>query len=736
MSKGLSATCLSSTLRSWPASIAFALCLLGCSTTTHKFGAGEGGGDATSTTTASGTGGQGGGPECTDASSCDDDDACTDDACNGGKCEHTPVVVDDNDACTDDACDPASGVTHTAVAIDDNDVCTDDSCDSAVGPIHMPIAIDDMDACTDDLCDPQAGESHPPVDIDDLDACTADSCDVLLGVAHDAIDPDDANACTADSCDPAVGVQNTAIDPDDQDLCTADSCDVVMGVINMPIDLNDNDGCTVDTCDAMTGIAHTPVDINDNNACTSDACNPADGVISHVPVAITDNNACTSDACDMVTGVISHTPIPPVADANPCTLEICNPATGATDHPGSVTLFSDDFKDNSKGWILGTEWAIGPALGSTGGSIGGDPATDHTATADNGVAGVVIGGNAGTGLHGFYYLESPPFNAVIGNGSIVVSFYRWLVSDYDPFMHNTVDVWNGNAWVNLYTSGIYPSVDDTPPSGGGWTLVSYDATAQANPAMKIRFGFDITQSGVYSAPSWSLDDVLVENRAWPTDGNLCTTDTCSSAAGVVYTTIVPNDGDSCTTDTCDPQRSFSYANVGSYKLNENFSSGAGWTVGTEWAIGPAAASTGNTYGNPDPAFDTDHTTNDNRVAGVVLGGNASLTTHSAYYLTSPAFSGTPSTGQKAYLSFNRWLNSDYSPYMVNTIDVYNGSSWVNIWTTGGAPGVQDTGWVFIQHDVTAYANANMQVRFGFTSSTNALTVSQWNLDDVRVRSCP
>ena len=59
---------------------------------------------------------------------------------------------------------------------------------------------------------------------------------------------------------------------------------------------------------------------------------------------------------------------------------------------------------------LGTEWEIGPAKASTGGNRGPDPATDHTPSSDNGVAGVVIGGNTNAMLHGLDYLQSPPFD--------------------------------------------------------------------------------------------------------------------------------------------------------------------------------------------------------------------------------------------------------------------------------------------------------------------------------------
>ncbi len=70
----------------------------------------------------------------------------------------------------------------------------------------------------------------------------------------------------------------------------------------------------------------------------------------------------------------------------------------------------EDFSDNSAGWTLGTEWQIGPAVVAACSQQASDPAQDHTPTADNGIAGVVIGGCAGTAVHDFHYLESPAVN--------------------------------------------------------------------------------------------------------------------------------------------------------------------------------------------------------------------------------------------------------------------------------------------------------------------------------------
>ncbi|MFN5067050.1 MAG: S8 family serine peptidase, partial [Aphanizomenon sp.] len=182
-----------------------------------------------------------------------------------------------------------------------------------------------------------------------------------------------------------------------------------------------------------------------------------------------------------------------------------NTATGTIiSEEGFTTYFWDDFANNSKGWTLGTEWQIGAATTSTGQNYGNpDPGTDNTPTADNGVAGVVIGGNASTALHGFYYLTSPVINTSTAN-QLFFEFARWLNSDYTPYMQNTVDIFNGSSWVNLWSSGASPEVQDN-----AWTPQQFDISAYKSASTQIRFGFNVGSSDVYTVSSWNLDDVKI-----------------------------------------------------------------------------------------------------------------------------------------------------------------------------------------------------------------------------------
>jgi hypothetical protein len=346
--------------------------------------------------------------------------------------------------------------------------------------------------------------------------------------------------------------------------------------------------------------------------------------------------------------------------------------------PAQGIFLSEAFNDNSNGWTLDTEWAIGAAASSSGETYGGpDPSFDACGVTAGGIAGVVIGGNANDVVHAPYWITSPTLDTS-GAPSLWISFDRWLNSDYTRYMQNFVQVFDGSTWQTVWQSGGSPGVQDS-----SWQRKSYDVSAHANANFQVRFGFDIGSSGVFDVSSWNLDNVVVSVDEIP-------------------------------------------APVSS--LAETFDdNSAGWILGPEWEIGAATASSGENYGNPDPAFDATGVVGGG-VAGVVIGGNASTSsTHGFYWLTSPEIDGNAIVGT-AYFTYDRFLNSDYASFMVNRVDVFDGTGWVNLWIT-----VQDTSWTRQGFDVTTYKNRCMRVRFGFNiGSSGVYTVSSWNVDNVRV----
>jgi hypothetical protein len=174
----------------------------------------------------------------------------------------------------------------------------------------------------------------------------------------------------------------------------------------------------------------------------------------------------------------------------------------------TTTYFTEDFSDNSAGWTLGSEWQIGQAMSSSGQNAQGpDPALDHSASDDNGIAGAVIGGNVTTALHDFYWLVSPVINLAAA-ASAELEFWRWLNSDYTPYMQNRVDVFDGTDWQTIFQTEGPPGVADSD-----WVQQVFDVSSHTNAAFQMRFGYNVDSSGVWTVSGWNIDDVTL--RAIP-----------------------------------------------------------------------------------------------------------------------------------------------------------------------------------------------------------------------------
>lgn len=164
---------------------------------------------------------------------------------------------------------------------------------------------------------------------------------------------------------------------------------------------------------------------------------------------------------------------------------------------------------------------------------------------------------------------------------------------------------------------------------------------------------------------------------------------------------------------------------------EDFSTpNSGWSLGNEWQIGPATASSGQSYGHADPAADADGVVGGG-LAGIVIGGNAATTPHSYEYLTSPVIP-LPNSG-RVYLRFDRLLSSWYSYDSQECVEVWNGSSWTLLYASGYYP-TSEFSWTQQCHDVTNYANAQFRVRFGRVVFSNTIPTASWSIDNVRVYS--
>lgn len=389
-------------------------------------------------------------------------------------------------------------------ACDDGNTCTENDYCMAGACVGSPLSCPNAGACNVAICDPVQGCLSTPANngdpCDDGDPCTG------------------SGSCQAGICQKGTPLDCTFLDG----LCTQGTCDPQQGCISTPkangTSCNDNLFCTVnDSCQNGVCVGGGPNPCNQGNPCFVGVCNEAAKSCAAVPgnngAACDDGSPCTmGTTCQngICGGGVAVNNGAACDDGVSCTMNttcqngICGGGGGAT------IFFADDFHDGAKGWTLDTEWQIGPAKASTSQDIGNpDPALDHTTTADNGVAGVVIGGNAGTALHGYYYLTSPPMNTSVAAGQVILSFYRFLNSDFAPWMTNIIEVWNGTAWMQVWKSG------NQAISDGQWTFISHDLTAHKNNAMRVRFGFNVGQAQAYDVSGWNIDDVRIASISCP-----------------------------------------------------------------------------------------------------------------------------------------------------------------------------------------------------------------------------
>src|SRR5262249_8473956 len=145
-----------------------------------------------------------------------------------------------------------------------------------------------------------------------------------------------------------------------------------------------------------------------------------------------------------------------------------------------------------------------------------------------------------------------------------------------------------------------------------------------------------------------------------------------------------------------------------YIYNFTLQSDPGWTRYGEWAFGQPTGQGATFQSNPDPTSGASST----NVFGVNLNGDYSTTVGGPFYLTTGPldFRGVAGTT----LQFKRWLNSDGTPYVNETIDVSNdGTNWNPVFANGSSP-ITDSAWTPLQYDISATADNQpvVYVRWG------------------------
>ena len=164
-------------------------------------------------------------------------------------------------------------------------------------------------------------------------------------------------------------------------------------------------------------------------------------------------------------------------------------------------------------------------------------------------------------------------------------------------------------------------------------------------------------------------------------------------------------------------------------LDENLDQDPQWNLTGEWQFGAPAGQGGLSYGNPDPLAGA---TGD-FVLGVNLAGDYLVAPGGPYYLVTDSIDLRGVTN--AQLSFWRWLNTDYPPFVSATIDVSSdGNIWTNVYHNPPGMEVADAGWAEYTYDISEVADnqSTVYIRWGYQVAGGAWAYSGWNIDDITV----
>ena len=400
---------------------------------------------------------------------------------------------------------------------------------------------EDGQFCTiDDTCDANGicvggGQNDCGMDAPTCQLVTCDevakSCSTMPAPAGEVCDP--GNLCvtgaTCNAFGQCEGFTNDCFFAPVPNDCHVAVCNPMNGMCE-PQPGNEGLGCvdTMDlctvgkTCSSGTCVGGSPKDCSALTVgCFNGVCDTVNGQCFSQPIMPGQNCASATDDCNQgICDTMGNCNPNPINQGMTCD-DGLSCTTGTTCNNGScaggtstVTVYLfEDFASNAAGWTLDNSWQIGPAVasGPTGSCGNGDPGNDFTATTDNGLAGVFIGGNVPQSVtNGFLWITSPTVNTASAP-QVWLQYRRWLNSDYPNFMTNKVQVYNGSQWIDVW---VQPN-DFNVIADNSWTYHSFDISPHKNSNMRVRFGYEIGSTGVFLCSSWNLDDVLIASGACP-----------------------------------------------------------------------------------------------------------------------------------------------------------------------------------------------------------------------------
>jgi hypothetical protein len=499
------------------------------------------------------------------AGPCDDEDPCTvGDSCQEGACVGTAVLcecevdadcveLEDGNLCNGTLVCLQEGVQfkcvvdlETVVECPEPDgadaLCQEASCQPATGncsfqPANSGLPCDDGNPCTvSELCSEGVCGSAVPMNCNDGNPCSNDSCQPEQGCVHgpNSASCDDGDPCTlGDGCSAGECLPGEALTCDDSNPCTNDLCNPLTGCLhtNNSEPCDDLDPCTQqDQCSGGLCLGSSLKPCDDGNPCTNDVCIPLAGCSYNINTnPCDDNNPCTvADHC--LGAQCSSGQQLGCDDGNPCTDDSCDPAAGCLHQANSADC------DDQNSCTVGDQCSGGICLGS--GSLAcddGNPCTEDGCLPDGGCAHENVDGDCSDG--------DP---CTVGDQCVA-----GVCQSGDPF---GCDDGNPCTEDSCSAGGLCEHVATVAPCDDGNACTTQDVCSDGvciGGEAKICDDESLCTSD-YCDPgigcSFVMNEVPCDDGSLCTYGDHCHLGQCIGGAGVSC-----DDGNPCTTDSCNSQ---------------------------------------------------------------------------------------------------------------------------------------------------------------------------------------
>ena len=168
-------------------------------------------------------------------------------------------------------------------------------------------------------------------------------------------------------------------------------------------------------------------------------------------------------------------------------------------------VIDDISLDDDPGWIIEGQWEFGVPTGQGGEQYGNpDPASGYTGS---NVFGVNLNGDYEAKVGPLYSLLAGPFD-LSGYSDVNLRFARWLNTDESRYVKISVDASiDGESWFALWESTN--EITDSQ-----WIPVKYflGAEADGQPAVYLRWTYQVVDERAYPYSGWNLDDIQLYGK--------------------------------------------------------------------------------------------------------------------------------------------------------------------------------------------------------------------------------